>query len=147
MKHTHLHAVSCVLILFALGACTSKVPELGMRDGLFAPCGTSQECLSSQANDAHHAIAPIVTTKTPEIVMVDLGNAIESIFGGTVLLVEGKYLRAEFKNSFFRTVDDAEFYYDEPAGEIQIHILSRSGWFDFGNNRDRIEEIRRQMKQ
>jgi uncharacterized protein (DUF1499 family) len=126
----------------AFSACSTKVPDLGMADGKFAVCPAGVECVSSQAADDEHKIAPIKASGDPNKVMVDLGKAVESVFGGKVLLSEGNYLRAEFKSSILRTVDDAEFYYDQQANLIQVHALSRGEALDFSDSRDRIEEVR-----
>jgi len=135
---TTLIAVS----LAALSACSTKVPDLGMTNGKFAICPAGVDCVSSQATDTEHKIAPIKATGDPDKVMVDLGKAVESVFGGKVLLSEGNYLRAEFKSNILRTMDDAEFYYDRQAGLIQVHALSRGEALDFSDSRDRIEEVR-----
>jgi uncharacterized protein (DUF1499 family) len=128
--------------LAALSACSTKVPDLGMAEGKFAVCPNDVDCVSSQATDTKHKIDPIKATGDANKVMVDLGKAVESVFGGKVLLSEGNYLRAEFKSSVLRTMDDAEFYYDQAVGLIQVHALSRGEAFDFADSRDRIEEVR-----
>jgi len=128
--------------LAAFSACSTKAPDLGMTEGKFAVCPNGVECVSSQASDAEHKIAPIKATGDPNKVMVDLARAVESVFGGKVLLSEGNYLRAEFKSNILRTMDDAEFYYDRQAGLIQVHALSRGETLDFSDSRDRIEEVR-----
>ncbi|OIQ51623.1 hypothetical protein BerOc1_00078 [Pseudodesulfovibrio hydrargyri] len=135
---TTLIAVS----LAAFSACSTKAPDLGMAEGKFAVCPANVDCVSSQATDAKHRIDPIKATGDPNKVMVDLGRAVESVFGGKVLLSEGNYLRAEFKSSILRTMDDAEFLYDQQAGLIQIHALSRGEVLDFSDSRDQIEEVR-----
>nr|WP_287410328.1 DUF1499 domain-containing protein [Pseudodesulfovibrio sp.] len=147
MKQIHIRSIFCVLVLISLCACASKAPEMGMHEGVFATCGESDDCVSSQANDAKHKIAPIKANGDPEIVMVDLGNAIDSIFGGKVLLVQDNYLRAEFKSTVMRTMDDAEFFYDQHAGVIHVHAISRGDFFDFDGNRDRIEELRQTFEE
>lgn len=131
-----------VVSLAALFACSTKIPNLGMSDGRFAVCPDDVDCVSSQATDAKNKIDPIKASGDPNKVMVDLGNAVESVFGGKVLLTEDHYLRAEFKSSVLRTIDDAEFYYDPQAGLIQVHALSRGEFLDFTGIRDRIEEVR-----
>lgn len=143
MKQIQIRSILCILAVISLCACASKAPEMGMHDGSFAVCGEADDCVSSQATDPQHKIAPIKAHGDSEIVMVDLGNSIESIFGGRVLLVEDNYLRAEFKSTVMRTMDDAEFFYDQQAGVIHIHAISRGDFFDFDGNRDRIEELRR----
>ncbi|EGB13780.1 hypothetical protein DND132_0564 [Pseudodesulfovibrio mercurii] len=130
------------LALAALFACSTKAPDLGMSEGKFAVCPPDLDCVSSQATDDKHRIEPIRATGDPDKVMVDLGTAVESVFGGKVLLTEGNYLRAEFKSRMLRTMDDAEFFYDQQAGLIQVHAVSRGEAFNFSDSRDRIEEVR-----
>lgn len=141
MKQT-LATLLSVAALLSLFACSSKVPDLGMQEGHFAICQDGVDCVSSQATDEKHRIEPFKAHGDANKVMVDLGNAVESIFGGKVLMAEGDYLRAEFKSSILRTMDDAEFYYDEQAGLIQVHAVSRGATLDFRDNRDRMEELR-----
>jgi uncharacterized protein (DUF1499 family) len=52
------------------------------------------------------------------------------------------YLHAEFRSALFGFVDDVEFRMDETAGRIDVRSASRTGYFDFGVNRRRVEEIR-----
>ncbi|WP_272699682.1 DUF1499 domain-containing protein [Desulfovibrio sp. Fe33] len=128
--------------LAAFPACSTKAPDLGMTNGMFAVCPDDVDCISSQTDDAKRRIDPIKATGDSNKVMVDLSNAVESVFGGKVLLSEGNYLRAEFRSSVLRTMDDAEFYYDEQAGLIHVHALSRGEALNFPDSRDIIEEVR-----
>ncbi|WFS61000.1 DUF1499 domain-containing protein [Pseudodesulfovibrio thermohalotolerans] len=137
-----LATIILAVSLAALPACSTKAPDLGMANGMFAVCPDDVDCISSQADDAKHKIAPITATGDPNKVMVDLRSAIESIFGAKVVLSEGNYLRAEFRSSVLRTIDDAEFFYDEQAGLIHIHALSRGEALNFPDSRKRIEEVR-----
>ncbi len=50
-------------------------------------------------------------------------------------------IRAEFR-SRLGFVDDVEFRIDEAAGVIHVRSASRSGYWDFGVNRRRVEAIR-----
>ena len=139
MKHLFIPLL-CVVALTAFAACSSKVPMLGMQDGRFAVCA-DDDCVSSQATDQHF-IEPIRATGDPDVVMIDLARAVESLFGGHVLSVEGNYLRAEFKSRVLRTMDDAEFLYDQAAGVIHVHATSRGDAFNIEDNRERMEELR-----
>jgi len=139
--------ISLILIvafaLLFLTACSSKTPDnLGMSDGLFAPCPDSPNCVSTQASDEEHKINPIVAHGSEDKVMVDLRNSIESLFGGKVVEEEGPYLRAEFTSNVMRFIDDLECDYDEKNGLIQIRSASRIGYSDLNANRKRVEELR-----
>jgi uncharacterized protein (DUF1499 family) len=47
----------------------------------------------------------------------------------------------------FGFVDDMEFRMDEAAGRIDVRSASRTGYYDFGVNRRRVEEIRARISQ
>ncbi|ADU62473.1 MAG: DUF1499 domain-containing protein [Pseudodesulfovibrio sp.] len=142
MKHL-TPLLTLVVAALILSACASKAPEtLGLRNGRFAACPESPACVSSQDNGPHH-VAPIAATGSPEVVMVDLSNAIESMFGGKAVVMDGPYLRAEFTSRVLRLVDDLECHYDEGRGVIEIRSSSRIGQMDFNASRDRVEELRK----
>jgi hypothetical protein len=50
------------------------------------------------------------------------------------------YLHVEFRSSLFGFVDDLE-YYLSPPGTIQVRSASRTEYYDFGVNRERVETI------
>lgn len=149
MKYTLPTLFICLFALIALTACSTKAPELGVTDnGQFKTCVLDDDdCVSSQSADSEYTIEPFEAYGEPEIVMVDLANAIESIFGARVTEMKGNYLRAEFKSPILRTMDDAEFYYDEETHLIHVHALSRGEWLDWDDNRDKIEDLRARFAQ
>ncbi|BCS87262.1 DUF1499 domain-containing protein [Pseudodesulfovibrio sediminis] len=148
MKHFILIFIVCTVSLTGLFACSSKAPDLGYKDGVFAACmEKNDDCISSQSPNEEFRIEPFAAQGETDIVMVDLTRSIESIFGSKVIAVEGNYLRAEFRSTIMRTMDDAEFYYDKDAHVIQIHAMSRGDLFDFEGNRERLEELRQIFSQ
>ena len=50
-------------------------------------------------------------------------------------------LHAKFRSAVFGFVDDVEFYFG-PPGSIQVRSASRTGYYDVGVNRERVETIR-----
>ena len=58
-----------------------------------------------------------------------------------------KYLHAECRSRFFRFVDDLEFKLDAIHKRIEVRSASRTGYFDFGVNRRRVDLIRRSFEQ
>jgi uncharacterized protein (DUF1499 family) len=61
--------------------------------------------------------------------------------GAQVREDSGNFIHAEFRSAVFGFVDDVTFRF-EPPGEIQVRSASRSGYYDFGANRRRVEAIR-----
>lgn len=116
----------------------TRPENLGVRNGRFAPCKPTPNCVSSQADpaDKEHYIAPIDYGGT----MHELRRAVESMTRATVIREEGNYLYAEYKSALMGYVDDVEFLLSEKT--IHVRSASRLGRSDFGVNRKRIEELR-----
>ncbi len=115
-----------------------KRPDnLGVRNGLLAPCKLSPNCVSSQASpsDAGHYIAPIHGT------MAAVRSAVQSMPRATIVSERENYLYAEFRTKLLRYVDDVEFFFDGTV--IHVRSCSRLGRRDFGVNRRRVEGLRR----
>lgn len=132
-------------ILLFLLAFFSKPPKtLGVTDGKFAQCPEAKNCVSTQANDESHAIAPIQASGDAGTVTAQLADVINAM-GGKVVSIDGPYLWAEFTSKVFRFVDDVEFFYDQEAGVIHIRSASRVGYYDFNANRKRVEKVRQKF--
>ena len=111
--------------------------NLGVKDGRLAPCKTSPNCVSSQADpqDAEHYIPPIKSS------LENVRKAVQAMPRATIIEETGDYLYAEFRTRLLRYVDDVEFFHDGAA--IQVRSCSRLGRRDFGVNRKRVEALRR----
>lgn len=118
----------------------TRPDNLGVKDGRFAACKPTPNCVSSQADpaDQEHYIAPIAFGGT----MHELRRAVESMTRATVVKEEGSYLYAEYKSALMGYVDDVELLFDEKARLVHVRSASRLGRSDFGVNRKRIEELR-----
>ena len=118
--------------------------NLGARDGRLAPCASTPNCVSSQADpkDGGHYIAPLVFTGPAPAAWWALLAVLRG--GPRVLIVAEKtaYLHAEFTSRLMGYVDDVEFLLDEKASLIQVRSASRLGSSDFGVNRKRVDAIR-----
>jgi len=118
----------------------TRPDNLGVKDGRFAACKTTPNCVSSQADpaDGEHYIAPIAFSGT----MHELRRAVESMTRATVIREEGHYIYAEYKSALMGYLDDVELLLDEKARLVHARSASRLGRSDFGVNRKRIEELR-----
>jgi len=108
-----------------------------------APCPSSPNCVSTQAQDQEHSIAPIRYQKSRSEAKEALKEIVRSL--PRTRLVEGNetYLHYEFTSLLLRFVDDVEFLFDDEAKTIHFRSASRIGHSDFGVNRRRMEEIRK----
>ena len=120
----------------------ARPPSLGARQGRLAPCPSSPNCVSSQADDEMHRVAPLPFSGTAAAAIDRLAGTVRSLPRASVITATETYLHAEFRSAVFRFIDDAEFYADESAGVIQVRSAARVGSSDLGVNRKRIEGIR-----
>ncbi|WP_350997494.1 DUF1499 domain-containing protein [Shewanella sp. TB7-MNA-CIBAN-0143] len=139
------------LSMTLLMGCSGTVPTLGINDGQLMPCPESPNCVSSQqsAADEEHAIQPIEFVGTRQQAQAKLLHVLKTAERANIVVVEDEYIRVEFTSQIMRFVDDVEFYFPSTASDkITIHVrsASRIGESDFGVNRERIEQIRNNVK-
>jgi len=130
--------------LLGMAGCAGERPnKLGVNNGVLAACPSSPNCVSSQAVDDAHRIAPLAITGDPDVAFARL----KLVLGrrGDITIIEEKpgYLRVELRTTLF--VDDGEFFLDRDQRVIQVRSASRLGYSDLGKNRSRMEEIRSQF--
>jgi uncharacterized protein (DUF1499 family) len=112
-----------------------------------APCPNSPNCVSSQAADEGHFIAPFKITGNVEEAWTALKKALTSQSRTVITGETDDTLHAEATSLVFRFVDDVDAILDADAGLIHIRSASRTGYGDFGVNRKRVEKLRSQLQQ
>ncbi len=111
------------------------------------PCPSSPNCVSSQATDADHAIAPFKIVGNIEEAWTALKKALISQSRTVITDETGNALHAQATSLVFRFVDDIDAILDTDARLIHIRSASRTGYGDFGVNRKRVEMLRSQLQQ
>lgn len=132
-----------LLTTLILTACAGQTPSgLGVHGGRLAACPQSPNCVSSQGQDSGHQVPPIPYQGSRADALARLAQALEAQPRTRIVEQQDDYLHAEARSFLFGFVDDLEFYL--PAGEHQIEVRSaaRSGYYDFGVNRRRLDRIR-----
>jgi len=148
-----------ILSLGLLAGCaTVQQPQYGVSAGELYPCPKTYACVSSQEIESEKRVAPLAYTSEWRDARADLIAAINDFPGVRVVSSHRNYVRAEFPSKVTRNetgseyyysarsaVDDVEFYF--PPGEHLIHVrsASRLGLLDLGENRERVETLRRSL--
>ena len=132
------------IIVMTLSTATQANPASGKQ---LPPCPNSPNCVSSQATDAGHFIAPFKITGNVEAAWAVLKTALLSQSRTVITNETGDMLHAQTTSLVFRFVDDIDAILDVDAGRIQIGSASRTGYGDFGVNRKRVEMLRAQLQQ
>ena len=111
------------------------------------PCPQSPNCVSSLAEDARHYIEPFRYEGDVAKARYEILSILNAMNGVRVTESDDNYIHAEFTSSIFRFIDDVEFYIDDANKLVQIRSASRTGYYDLGVNRRRIEYIRKKLDQ
>jgi len=116
--------------------------ELTVKDQHRLACPNSPNCVSTMDTAERHAIAPFSYQK-PLYEAKALLIEIFSAFPRTELIKEEETaLHFEVKSFLFQFVDAVEFRFDEATKTIHFRSAARSGYYDFGVNRKRMEDLR-----
>ena len=127
-----------------LAACAGERPNnLGVRDDRLSSCPSSPNCVSSQASDERHRIAPLAFKGDPDNAFARLKQILARRNDIAVIEESSGYLRVELRTTLF--VDDGEFLLDRAGRVIHVRSASRLGYSDLAKNRSRMEEIRDQF--
>lgn len=145
-----IKVIALLATVTLLAGCAGTPPKLGVINGQLPACPASPNCVSSQASDPQHAIAPLSLTGTPTEVRAQLLQALGTLDRTKVVVSEPDYIAAEVTSRVFRFVDDVEFYFPATAAGasmvVQVRSASRLGHSDLGVNRERVELIRERLK-
>ena len=104
-------------------------------------CPDSPNCVSTQSEREIDAMTPLPYLKSRE----ESRERILSILGDMnrmeVVELTENYIHAEFRSALWGFVDDVEFFFDDEHEVVHFRSASRTGYYDFGVNRRRMNHI------
>jgi uncharacterized protein (DUF1499 family) len=113
-----------------------------LADGRLAPCPAAPNCVSSDALDPGHAVAPLRFTGDPALAWKAARAACAELPRTTIVQVTDTALRAESRSAIFRFVDDVELVLRRADRSISVRSAARVGYYDMGANRRRVSKLR-----
>jgi uncharacterized protein (DUF1499 family) len=129
--------------MMTLVSCSGARPkDLGVRDGHFAGCPASPNCMSSDASDPSHWVEPFAVVGDPPRAWRAARAAVLGLPRTIIVTEAPDYLHAECESAVFGFVDDLELNLRSQTGVIAIRSASRVGYSDLGVNRQRVETLR-----
>jgi uncharacterized protein (DUF1499 family) len=161
MKYLQLFIGIVLLSALALpiagqaGLLSGSAPDnLGVTDGKLLPPSQTRNSVSSQADlypdhpqRSYAAIAPLQFTGDADAAMQKLAQVLAASEGTMIIRQDTDYIYAQSTTAWLGFVDDLEFWLDRENRVIHLRSASRLGREDFGKNRSRIEEIRKDFAQ
>lgn len=130
--------IHLLTLIFAMAATAAP-------SALLPLCPSSPNCVSSQSTDSHF-IEPFAITGEARAAFDRLKKILGSRNDSTIISADDRVIRVEFRTTL-GFVDDGLFILDEQNKVIHIRSASRTGYWDLGKNRRRMEEIRQQYRQ
>ena len=126
-----------------LFSCAGKRPDaLGVSGARLAPCSSSPNCVSSDAQDALHRVEPIAFDAPPAQAFSAAREAVAALPRCRIVDERDDYLHAECTSALMGYVDDLELHLRPTDGAIAVRSASRLGYSDMGVNRRRVEALR-----
>lgn len=143
MRAVELRIIGALLLFMPLFSCAGKRPtNLGVKASRLAPCPSSPNCVSSDADDSAHSIAAFALAMPSGDAWLAVRGSVESLSLTKIIAEASDYLHAECTSAVFGFVDDLELHLRTAEGVIAVRSASRLGYSDLGVNRRRIEKLR-----
>lgn len=140
-----IDVVVVLIVSFGLYRTFTTPSDLYAETGRLAACPSRPSCVSSLATDEVHAIAPLQYVGDPVVAQGRLKSVLRNM-GITAMAHEADgYLHAVFETPTMKFRDDLELLI-KAEGRIEVRSVSRFGYRDFGVNRARVEELRKQFE-
>ncbi|WP_043364258.1 DUF1499 domain-containing protein [Methyloversatilis discipulorum] len=105
------------------------------------PCPDKPNCVSTEASGKAQ-MAPIPFSGTVAEAQDALRRALTAQPRSMITRDEPGFVAAEFRSRVFGFVDAAEFVIDADARVVRYRSGARSGHYDFGVNRERMDALR-----
>ncbi|MCM3594538.1 DUF1499 domain-containing protein [Metabacillus idriensis] len=115
-----------------------------MKDTMYIKaCSKSKKnCVSTVNTSSYHQMEPISFICDASAAMNHLRNALHSMEHAEIAEQSENRLHAVFRSKVLKFKDDVEFFLEPREKKIHFRSASRIGYYDFGVNRKRMEEIR-----
>jgi len=137
--------VLLMLVLIPVSTMVNQIPKPGNAqegDFLFPDCPGTPNCVSSLAKDPARKVEPFPLKGTPAQSMETLAGIIKKMPRASIMTGSPERIEAEFR-SILGFVDDLMLVVSPDGYMIHVRSAARSGSWDLGVNRKRVERIRK----
>lgn len=137
----------CALLLLGLLLGCAGGPAMAPEslDSGMPPCPPSDNCVSSDARDSLHAVAPFALRVPAKEAWPVVREAVAKLPRTRLVVATPTLLEAECRSAVFGFVDDLRLELRPREGTIAVRSASRLGYSDLGVNRRRVERLREEL--
>lgn len=144
-KRSKCLGMICGILVIGTGMTGCSDVKIGVTEGRLAPCPNKPNCITSMTDDEGSRVDPLAYAGPKKNARSTLIDVLEGMKRSKIVTKKDDYIHATFKSGVFGFVDDVEFYLPEDTGVIHVRSAARTGYYDFGVNKRRLEEIREQF--
>lgn len=112
-----------------------------IRNGKLLPLPKKPNCVSTQTDQSDKKMEPMPFKGNITESQKRIKRILHSLKRVEIKTESTDYLHAIVKSRFFKFKDDVEFLFDNQTNLVHFRSASRSGHYDFGVNRKRMESI------
>jgi uncharacterized protein (DUF1499 family) len=106
-------------------------------------CPASSNCVSSQDADPARRVEPLpYPPGQDQLALKTLLQVLRDLPHTEITEQSGILVKAVVQSALFRFKDDLEFSFDHETAVIHVRSASRTGYWDMGVNRRRVDRIR-----
>jgi len=136
------------LMMLMISGCPAARPEdvAGIRSACLPGCSESPNCVSSEAHDRMHNIDVFHLKGDFSKNWIEIQGIVASLPRSILVRADETYIHAIFKSRIFRFTDDLELLLNPLSGIISIRAAAKSGYWDLGVNRSRVEKLRDKLQ-
>lgn len=110
------------------------------------PCGSRPNCVCSRADaEARHRVEPFTVSGDPAAAFSQLKGLLAEMPRTALVTATDDYLHAVCRTRV-GFADDLECRLCPADGVIHVRSASRTGYWDFGANRRRVEALRQRIR-
>lgn len=142
IRNKYLLSILLLCSLVSTSCAAEKAVALETSTTDFKACPDSPNCVSSDAQDDKHHIDPLAFSLPEAKVWKMLKEQIAKMPRTVVVVDKPDYLHVECRSAVFGFVDDLELQLRAEQGVIAVRSAARTGYYDFGANRQRIDDLR-----
>ena len=140
--------IGSLVFMTSLWGCSGNRPDLhNVESSKYLDCPDTPNCVSSLAKNPKYRIEPFRLIKEPKSSWDIVRETVASLPRTTIVLANSSDIHAECTSMIFRFTDDLLLHLNPAKGIIHIRSSSRTGYLDLGVNRDRVESLRKKLRQ
>jgi len=109
-------------------------------------CPNKPNCVSSMASGSHR-VEPFKLKQGQAISPQQLSDIVQQLEQRTSLSINKHQLHADISSRLFGFIDELDLIIDPEQGIIHVRSAARTGYYDFGVNRRRVEKLRTSLQQ